>query len=584
MERFPRQLADIVAKHGGPSLSDIAARMRGPDQCLTPEAMGAQKATRLSFTQSLGRKMIEGRWRLTTQLVDFDANGIGKAVYEIDFGKEKSTYIVRSFEKGADGENIGRRGGAKRDLYGALFFDVASPERIAEEFAVIETRDRIAMRSKSDVLGWTPGTRSARVFEDVVEALANGEQPANSIVRKSGYLIRNGGFIAGGRHGTKSYAGIPDGHPLKSPYFADLFALLLMRGVSVDLVNAMAAARSSKAVALSENLTKYFGVGNASGQGMCVALQRWPQWFSTWTLVREFCLGRALAVSVKPSSPERQKMLEYLSRAIGYYDYLTPELENFMVPYEEIVRNLTRIKAWVEDDKFFAEGSWEALVRHVDASVDRESAETFNALLIEIYPEFADDVAAYVPVGMARQIEYSPEKTVGEFRARYLSQYHWVLRHDMRHSDEHRHFWYHSIEHGEQRRGERIIDPHEHFESFIDHISAIQRLAAVLASYDDTVPMAFVMMDFPELAFAAARVESLALDPYKEIHGNLLHKDFSPAQLIRFYLSNLGLESTYPLSIRWVPGVLFQGFPTWKEVAAGLGGDWKFTNVIGELV
>jgi hypothetical protein len=96
--------------------------------------------------------------------------------------------------------------------------------------------------------------------------------------------------------------------------------------------------------------------------------------------------------------------------------------------------------------------------------------------------------------------------------------------------------------------------------------------------------MAFVMIDFPELAFAAARVESLALEPYKEIQGNLLHKDFSPAQLIRFYLANLGLESTYPLSIRWVPGVLFQGFPTWKEVAAGVGGDWKFTNVIGELV
>jgi hypothetical protein len=106
----------------------------------------------------------------------------------------------------------------------------------------------------------------------------------------------------------------------------------------------------------------------------------------------------------------------------------------------------------------------------------------------------------------------------------------------------------------------------------------------VLASYDDAVPMASVMIEFPELAFAAARVESLAFDPYKEIQGNLLHKDFSPAKLIRFYLSIFGLESTFPQSIRWVPGILFQGFPTWKEVAAGLGGDWKFTNVIGELV
>lgn len=579
---IPEALARIAARHGGPGVPEIAARMRPPEACLTPEALNAQKATRLSFTQSLGRKMIRERWRLSKDLVEFDADGVGRAIYEIDLAGEPSTYIVQSFPTDGNNENLGRRAGAKRDLWGALFLGRAGADRIAEEFAVIDTRDMKTMRARSDILGWTPGSRSARVFDDIVNALASGRQPSADVVRRSGYIIRNGGFIASGRYGTRTYAGIPANHPLKSPYFADLFGLLVMREVGVDLVNSIAAARSPKAVMLSEEHCRYFGVGNASGQGMCVALQRWPQWVSTWILTREFCLARALLVEVGPSSPERDRMAAYLTRAIHYYGSVVPELEDFMVPHREIAQNLTKVRDLVGDDRWFRSGRWEDLAHHVSSLVDDETAEIFNALLIEIYPEFADDVAAYVPEGMDLRVDFSPEMSVAEFRRGYLRHYKWHLDLDIRLSDARRHFWYHSIENGEQRRGERVIDPHEDFESFIDNIGAIQRLASVLASYDDDAPLAAVVADVPDLAYVMARLQSLAERPYHEIQGNLLAKGFSPAHLIRFYLSILGLESTYPLSVRWVPGVLFQGFPTWKEIAAGTADDWKFAGKVPE--
>jgi hypothetical protein len=253
------------------------------------------------------------------------------------------------------------------------------------------------------------------------------------------------------------------------------------------------------------------------------------------------------------------------------------------VPYLQIAAGLETISGWLKDPSRLKPGSdWSSFIPQVKNAFDAETYEQFNALLIEIYPEFADAISDYVDTGMQMQKDFSPELTVGEFRSRYLVHYKWFLAQDLTHSDARRHFWYHSIENGEQRRGERVIDPHEHFESFIDHIGAVQRLAAALASRSDDDPIAFVAADQPDLAFALSRVQSMAGRPYFEVHGNFIHKDFSPAHVIRFFLSVLGMDSSNPLSIRWVPGVFFQGLPTWDDISSGNTKDWAFSKVLEE--
>jgi hypothetical protein len=154
--------------------------------------------------------------------------------------------------------------------------------------------------------------------------------------------------------------------------------------------------------------------------------------------------------------------------------------------------------------------------------------------------------------------------------------YSWALRRDLRPSRTRQHFWYHSEDNGEQRRGERILDPHEDFESFIDHIGLMQHLSGVLATYDRKTPIAEVLVDRPDLFYGLARVQYLAKLPYAEIRDNLIHRDFVPAQLIRFFLSVLGMECTTPLSIRYVRGVFFQGVPLPEQIGQGMPEDWRF--------
>lgn len=145
---------------------------------------------------------------------------------------------------------------------------------------------------------------------------------------------------------------------------------------------------------------------------------------------------------------------------------------------------------------------------------------------------------------------------------------------DLSHSDARRHFWYHSADNGEQRRGDRGVDPHEQFESFIDHVGLVQRLAALLTAYDDETPVAELIAEQPDIAYAVSRVQYLADLPYAEIRGNIGAAGFRPSDLIRFFLACLGMECANPLSIRYVRGVFFQGMRLPDEIAAGTEDDW----------
>jgi hypothetical protein len=567
---FVRNAATEIA--GAAAFEKLTHHLRPVDDVMRAPAMGSVKASRVSFAYVLARRMIEERWRITLESCECDVNGQGRLQYRIEARGVEFFYIARAYEW--DGtEKVGRRSdGANRDMFGALFLGVPSPERIEREFATFDLRNVDVMRTDSMVLGWTPANRSARIFDHVVEALAAGHQPEPGLIGSaSGYLLRNGGFQGSGRNGSISYFGIPHDHPLRHPFFADLFALYLVRQVSIDLVNAIAKARNPNAVRLSDEIASYLAVGNSSGQGMCVALQRWPHWVSTWVTVREVSLAYAKSMPVDAQSTQR--LGELLSRVSDYYDAARVATEAYVVPNSVLAANLHTIRDWLGEPAKYA--LWDDVAKAAKA-FDLETQEQLNSLLIDLYPAFSDRLADYLAVGALRERDVQPEMPIGELKSLLRKNYRWALDYDMQPSQTRQHFWYHSADNGEQRRGERILDPHEHFESFIDHIGPIQRLACVAATYDDDIAVANLMFAHPELEIVVSRVQYLADLPYTEIRDDLIHKDFIPAQLIRFFLASLGMECPTPLSIRYVRGVFFQGMPLPAELAKGTERDWRY--------
>ncbi len=524
--------------------------------------------------------MIEQKWRIEREAFACDAEGDARAVYAITIGRRRLTYAMRAFRW--DGvEKGGRRSdGAVRDMFGALFLGAPSADRIEQEFKTFDTRNSDAMRTDSNVAGWTPASRSARFFDLVVDALTAGRQPDPSVLAAgTGYLLRNGGYLGGGRNGTLSYEGYEPDHPLHHPFVADLFGLYMVRQASIDLVNGIAAARNPGAAQLAPDIARFIGVGNSSGQGMCVALQRWPHWVSTWMTVRELALAYAKSLPVDAMMGAAERLCDLLHRAAGYYRSVEVQCEDYMTPHSCVAANLLRFSEWAIAAAQSSESGrirWADLTARAEACFDAESLEQIHSLLIETFPEFADAAADYLPIGAERARDLSPEMTMRDARTLLRRRYGWALRMDLSLSKTRQHFWYHSIDNGEQRRGERIIDPHEQFESFIDHIGAIQRLAATLTCYEDDDPVAELVADLPEMAFALSRAQYLDNLPYCEIRGSLLDRDFIPAHLIRFFLSVLGMECASPLSIRYVRGVFFPGMPLPTELIDGANPDWIF--------
>lgn len=549
---------------GEDGMTRAKAWMRPPDQLMQVEALRRFKASRLSFADMLLRKVTRERWQIRLLWEECNADGAAKFVYRIDTGRHAFTYIARAYAW--DGvEKVGRRSdGANRDMFGALFINVVSEERIAREFATFDVKAEGEMRTDADVIGWTPANRSSRHFDSVVDALAGGHQPEGEAL---GYLMRNGGFQSSGRNGTVSYPGIPDDHPLHHPFFADLFAVYLVRLVSVDLVNAVARTRNPRAARLDGSLARQLGIGNSSGQGMCVALQRWPHWVATWVSVRETALGYSKS---RPVEAHGIAILQdSIDRTIRIYRRTDPQVLDGVATNEAIIADLERISSIVSQTTGFA--VWGELADYVAVTMDGESAEQLNSLLLDLVPEFCDAIEPGFRLGADRQRPFEPAMNVSELRDILRRNYGWALSADRSLAETHQHFWYHSIDSGEQRRGERIMDPHEKFESFIDHVGLIQRLASVLVSYADGDRAGDVVLEHPDLHYAISRAQYLDRLPYAEIRDPIAHRDFIPADLIRFFLASLGIRGATPLSIRYVRGTFFQDHPVPSEFSSPEG-------------
>lgn len=565
---LPQFLQDRLteAAGGAEAAERVRALMRPADELMRVETLKCFKASRVSFADMFCRRMIDNRWRIALRSGEVDDEAAGKFVYDIEAEGRRMTYIARAYPW--DGiEKVGRRAdGAMRDMFGALFVGAAGPERIEREFATFDMRAEGDMRTTADVIGWTPANRSSRHFDAVADALAEGRQPEESF----SYLMRNGGFQSSGRNGSVSFHGIPPDHPLSHPFFADMFGIYLVRVFSIDLVNAVARRRNPKAAQLDRGIARILGIGNSSGQGMCVALQRWPHWVATWVVVRELAL--AFARSRKMTEDSRAEMHRAIAHSIGIYESSDPQVEDYVTLNEQIVANLETIDRWVDDP---ALRRWDDLAARAAARFDGETREQLHSLLIGLVPEFCDAIEPWFRTGAARERALDPRMSVAALRDLLRRNYAWALTTDRTLASSHQHFWYHSEDNGEQRRGERIVDPHEEFESFIDHVGLVQRLASVLTAYGDDARAGDIVLDHPDLHYAISRVQYLDGLPYAEIRDSIAHRDFLPADLIRFYLASLGIRNATPLSIRYVRGTFFQRQPLPEDLVGNSTGQAK---------
>ncbi|MGE3148540.1 MAG: hypothetical protein AB7K04_05670, partial [Pseudorhodoplanes sp.] len=413
---------------------------------MTEPHLRAIKASRLSFMRTLIQRATKERWRITCTLCEVDKTGAGFLFYKIE-AEDTLMYFGTISMPSLGADRSGRVGDSDFDGYGILGDGPIDESRLKDQLRAVAA-NIWSSRVDSTGLGLTLANRSTRVFEHVVERLSQEKQPDLSILLSGGgYIIRNIGWYGNGRHGSRSWRAMTH-HPLGYPYHVDLFALYLWRTVSLDLAHATARARNVAAVELDQDLQKGIGLGNASGMGMVAALVRWPEWMGTYNIIREICLAHAVT-QTRVDDRRIRYLVELLRRATEYY------IDQSHAPAEEAAEFavIADALAKVTDEakRFAATGliDGKTLSFPLRAIADfalhvgnRDAYEQTNSLLIEIFPEFADAVAALLPVGMDSDRKVRPAMTVGELQDLLRRRYAWALALDLTSEKSRHHFWY----------------------------------------------------------------------------------------------------------------------------------------------
>jgi hypothetical protein len=566
---LPPELADEVRRAEG--------LIRHPDEVMKAETFRGMTSSRLSFAQTLVGRMVRERWDIRLVACDIAADGTGFMAYEIDAAGHEMSFGVFVYPPLPLGKPRLFRD-TQVEFLGILLAGRVDMDRFRRERAEFDSH---LWRGRTDgqVYGWTIAGRGTRVFDDVVDTLARGEQPDVSTLDASGgYILRNGGYYGNGRMGTRAWKSYAAGsEPLALPYHVDLFSLYLWRLVSLDLVDAFARARSSSAVALDPEIRRHVGIGNSSGLGTVAALVRWPARTSGCVLAREMAFAYAKA-RPGPLDERRRRLLDtMLANAAHAYERAPVADPRFLEPRAVVSAALMRARDHLASlaDAGGDEGDlpWSALMRTVERDGSREATEVVQCLLLELYPE-VDEFNEILVAGMGRQQSVDPVTTVEELREQIREHFGWALDLDLDSPGAREFFWYRSEENGENRRGERPIDLGVERETFIDVAGTVRRLYDFLVGAPSDWSAARFLLEDPEHALAVARVTLAGTSPFSEIRGSVTDADFLASDGIRCFLSLLGIELPTPHSGRWVRGLFFRGAPLPEDLAVGRQQQW----------
>ena len=179
---------------------------------------------------------------VSRQLWEFDADGYGRAVYSLNLaGRHYSlcAFTAPLSESERTDRVIATRWDATFALYDGL--PTASDlERIKRNVSRQEQR-----RYSPKELVISRANKSVRLFEHVVDRLAQGLQPHAELVKRTGYLMRTTAVYGNGKFGIADRHVIADRAGFHEPFQAELLTVWLIRGFTLDLVEHIAKSRSS---------------------------------------------------------------------------------------------------------------------------------------------------------------------------------------------------------------------------------------------------------------------------------------------------------------------------------------------------
>lgn len=526
--------------------------------------MGSFHPTRLSFMQSLLRRLKRETWRFERRCWEVNADGVGHAVYSVE-GGERSYSLVCFAHDLPDEMRSDRVIATAWDATFALFDGIPTEEDIQRLARNVPKQE--AGRVSDKELSLSRANRSVRLFEYVVECLTEGRQPDAAQIDAVGYLMRTTAVYGSGKFGAADRVRIASRPELKGPFQAEMLSVWLTRSFTLDLVEHMACVRGgARAVVLDPDLRRRFGVGNSTGLGMAPFLINHPVLLNNWILAREKALARVRALTGTDAVSIE-----------GFRGALTRASDNVEVWHSEHPVQKEKLAALRDDldaliarcsgdDVFTRQQPWNAIWLWGEKALSLEGQELLVSLLLEPHGDLVDELTDLMDADEDAAFRIDGSMTVDALRDILAENYGWALSVDYDAPSNQARFWYVSEEKLEPRLGERDAEEGSEYEQPLSTGRDAARLAADLDAWQGEPSLAAFLLSHPEHRHIARRAQIAARFPYAEIRDNLISADLMPIDLLRCKLSFFGADRFDPRSDRWVRICMYRDAPFPHEI------------------
>ncbi|HIA56186.1 MAG TPA: hypothetical protein EYN97_01890 [Candidatus Lambdaproteobacteria bacterium] len=550
----------------------VSENLRSPEKVMCLSRMGSSFQTRLSFMRSLTRRISREKWKFEQFRFEVDENGYGISVFGVHTPERTYSLIVFTNEIAPEK----RTDRVVAEVWDASFnlFDGIPTESDIKRLSGNTPKQEAGRFSPSELV-LARANKSLRLFEHVVSSLAQGRQPDIELLVSVGYLMRTTAVYGNGKFGCADREKISNRDETRGSFQVELLTVYLFRWFTIELVEYIARRRGGQnTVRLKPEISKFLGIGNATGLGMAPFLIKHPVLIHNWVLARETALSRVICL--ESHSPETlsifRKNLLQATRHICEWNVDDEKQTARIVKTREELRLLSK---WISDEEHLKQPFlWKKILGFAESKFSLEGQELTVSLLLEPHGELVDDLAEDLQT--STETELDPVMNLKQLRELLEKSFSWALGIDFDDPEKQRRFWYYSEEKLEPRFGDRYVDPGAEQEMPLAVGRDVFMLSKILKTISASTAVGAFVQTHPEFRNIVRRVQTVVHYPYAEIRDNLVDAEMRPIDLLRFKLAFFGASKFDPKSELWTRITLFQGAPLPEQFAANESDEWAF--------
>ena len=548
-------------------------KVRENDNYMKLSRMGSRYPSRLSFSRSMLRRLINDNWAIHKSKFDLDKDGYGTVVYEIIINKQ--TYSLVCFSAFLDDKDRSDRViASKWDTAYTLHVGKLSDQDLNRLKKTIPLQE--SGRNSPDELILSRANKSVRLFQYVVDCLSNGNQPDIYEINKVGYLLRTTAVYGSGKFGLSDFTNTKNTTVFNQPFRAEMLSVYLIREFSIELVEHVARQiNPKKAVKLDRKIKQHLGIGNSTGLGMAPFIIKHPKLINKWMKQYTKTLEEISQIELDNIVFEKYKNL--LNKALNYLEEVNTSDEFQINKNKLATEDLKKYISYINDLDLSQKFKWLDILDYCDSNFNNDTKEIARVQLIELYPQISEDLAE----DMADEeiMEIDGNQSIGDLKQIINDKYFWIKDIDFNNKDSNYLFWYVSAAKLEPRLGERYNEQGSELEQNLGIAKMVSDLFKQIKNVDENQLICEFLLTHPEYRGIVKRIQSLKNYPYSEVQDNVLDKKTIPINMLRFKLSFFGANRYDPKSDRWLRVSFFSGAPYLSDLNNKNVDEWGFATM-----